>query len=515
MFDEYHTFTVEWEPNLITWYVDGIQYHQATPADVAPNPWVFEKPFFLLLNLAVGGNFGGPVGEDTTFPQEYAIDYVRVYQGPDSAERFEAQFIDDSTDWKLVSVPVGDFVRSDEQPAGAPNDGLNLDEVWGVGFDLPGGSAPYLFDLVRNVPEPAPSQITVTTAADAGAGSLRDAMAQIAADGTIDFDPALAGDTITLTSGQLVAGRNMTIDGPAAGVTISGGDASRVFEVSADATVTIDDVTVRDGAGAPQGGGIRNFGTLNLDRVVVTDNAEVSAGPPNFQFGGGGIYNGDGATLNLTDSTVSDNEATNHPGGGVYGFFNSTLNITRSTISGNLSGDVAGGIRSLGTTNVVNSTVSGNTSTAWHGGGIFHTDGVLTVTNSTFTANVAPDGTASGIVVATFGAPASLTVTNSILEGNGGAFACAIEGGAAATITSAGGNIDNDGSCPLTATGDQPNTDALLGALANNGGPTLTHQPGEGGPAIDTALGAACPATDQRGVARPQGPGCDVGSLES
>ena len=64
----------------------------------------------------------------------------------------------------------------------------------------------------------------------------------------------------------------------------------------------------------PQGGGILNYGELSLDRVVVTDNLENSAGPASFDLGGGGIYNGDGATLNLTDSTVSDN-ATRRPAG--------------------------------------------------------------------------------------------------------------------------------------------------------------------------------------------------------
>ena len=199
---------------------------------------------------------------------------------------------------------------------------------------------------------------------------------------------------------------------------------------------------------------------------------------------------------------MSDNTSVNQPGGGIYGFFNSTVNITRSTVSGNVAGDVAGGLRSLGNANVVNSTFSGNTSTAWHGGGIFHTDGTLTVTNSTFAENNAPAGTASGILVATFGAPANATLTNNVMEGNGGAFACAIEGGAAATITSGGGNVIGDGSCNPNAT-DQSSTDALLGPLADNGGPTLTHALGAGSPAIDAASAGACPATDQRSVSRP------------
>jgi hypothetical protein len=176
----------------------------------------------------------------------------------------------------------------------------------------------------------------------------------------------------------------------------------------------------------------------------------------------------------------------NQPGGGIYGFFGSDITITRSTVSGNVSGDVAGGLRSLGDATIVNSTFSGNVSTAWHGGGIFHTDGSLTVTNSTFAENVAPAGTASGILVATFGAPADATLTNNVLQGHDGAFACAIEGGGAATITSGGGNVISDGSCNPEAT-DQSSTDALLEPLADNGGPTLTHALGAGSPAIDAA----------------------------
>jgi hypothetical protein len=204
----------------------------------------------------------------------------------------------------------------------------------------------------------------------------------------------------------------------------------------------------------------------------------------------------------------------NQPGGGIYGFFGSAITITGSTISDNVSGDVAGGLRTLSNATVVNSTFSGNVSTVWHGGGIFHTDGDLTVTHSTFAGNVAPGGTASAILVATFGAPASATLTGNILEGIPGSPACAIEGGGAATITSAGGNIDVDNSCNLVAAGDQPATNPQLGALADNGGGTLTHLPAAGSPAIDAAAAATCPGTDQRGVVRPQGAGCDVGAVE-
>ncbi|MEL6894080.1 MAG: choice-of-anchor Q domain-containing protein, partial [Actinomycetota bacterium] len=298
----------------------------------------------------------------------------------------------------------------------------------------------------------------------------------------------------------------------APGLGISGSNSSRVLEIVAGVEVELRALSITDGVASPRGGGILNNGTLLLDGVVVAGNTENSAGPPNFEFGGGGIYNGSGASLDLVDTTVRDNTSVNQPAGGIYGFFGSTITITRSTVSGNIGGDVGGGLRSLGDATIDNSTFSGNTSTAWHGGGVFHTDGRLSVTNSTFAENVAPDGTASGIVVATFGAPATATLENNVLQGNGGAFACAIEGGAAATITSLGSNVIGDGSCNPVGT-DLANTDALLGALADNGGPTLTHLPAVDSPAIDV-VGGACAATDQRGVVRPQGAACDAGSVE-
>ena len=76
------------------------------------------------------------------------------------------------------------------------------------------------------------------------------------------------------------------------------------------------------------------------------------------------------------------------------------------------------------------------------------------------------------------------------------------------------GNIDDGTSCNFNAVADQTNSDPLLGSLTNNGGPTLTMEPGAGSPAIDQADSSACPSTDQRGVSRPQGPRCDIGAVE-
>ena len=78
--DDYHVFAVEWEPRSIVWRLDGTPYHRATPSELAPHEWVFEQPFYLLLNLAVGGTFGGDVADGTVFPQALSVDYVRVFE---------------------------------------------------------------------------------------------------------------------------------------------------------------------------------------------------------------------------------------------------------------------------------------------------------------------------------------------------------------------------------------------------------------------------------------------------
>ncbi len=78
--DDYHTYAIEWETDEIRWYYDDEQYHTVTRKDVGDREWVFDQPFFIILNLAVGGQLPGPVGLDTEFPTQYLVDYVRVYE---------------------------------------------------------------------------------------------------------------------------------------------------------------------------------------------------------------------------------------------------------------------------------------------------------------------------------------------------------------------------------------------------------------------------------------------------
>ena len=78
--DAFHLFSMEWSPNLLKFYVDGVLYSTQTNATVSPYPWVFDKRFYMLLNLAIGGSWAGAPDATTTFPQTMEVDYVRVYQ---------------------------------------------------------------------------------------------------------------------------------------------------------------------------------------------------------------------------------------------------------------------------------------------------------------------------------------------------------------------------------------------------------------------------------------------------
>lgn len=78
--DEFHTFGVEWAPDFISWYIDGKKYATYTKAQATPQSWVYDRPFFLLLNVAVGGQWPGDPDSSTEFPQYMLVDYVRAYE---------------------------------------------------------------------------------------------------------------------------------------------------------------------------------------------------------------------------------------------------------------------------------------------------------------------------------------------------------------------------------------------------------------------------------------------------
>jgi hypothetical protein len=214
-------------------------------------------------------------------------------------------------------------------------------------------------------------------------------------------------------------------------------------------------------------------------------------------------------TLNLTDTTIDRNEADR--GGGIYS--ESSLTVSGSTVSNNTA-RAGGALTNFGSADITNSTFSGNEATG-NGGAIDNSFagafiGVADIASSTIVDNTAPDSAGGGIVNTS-----TLTVQNTIVADNAGG-----DCGPFDSVISDGSNLDSDGTCALTELTDISNADPMIGPLAFNGGPTLTHSLLPESPAIDAGSTLICPPIDQRGVLRPQDglddgiPACDMGALE-
>ena len=348
-----------------------------------------------------------------------------------------------------------------------------------------------------NLPVAHAATITVSNTNDSGPGSLRQAIADAASGDIIAFAPGLTG-TITLTSGELLIDKDLTIIGPgAASLAISGNDVSRVFDIASGVTVSIYGVTIRDGYTSGSGGGIATMGTLRLSHAIVTGSSADN---------GGGISVLTGGTLTLTDATISSNTAT--AGGGVD-VYAGTATMNNVTIQGNTTTETGGGIYNDGTVTLVNVTISGN-GAALGGGGIDNRD-TATLTNVTISNN-----SGDGFLQENY-ASTNATLKNTLIANNTPAN-CDLH----KALTSQGYNLSSDNSCAssFTAPGDLNNTNPLLGALADNGGSTQTHALQTGSPAIDAGTNTGCPSADQRGVTRPldgdgnSTPICDIGAFE-
>ncbi len=285
-------------------------------------------------------------------------------------------------------------------------------------------------------------------------------------------------------------------------------------------TVTLTDSKVSANVYEGGGGGIRNVsGTINGDGLTVSDNHSASRGGGIFNNGvlsltqssisgnvasrrGGGIFNYADASAALSESTVTRNAA--GQGAGIFHQSAYKMAIAQTTVSLNVARFSGGGIEHIaGILELTNSTISGN-SAALSGGGIRVNSPVITLVNTTIANNDA----AAGAGMYSSDLPQFKTLVNTIIALNAGPDCSGVG------ITSLGHNLDSDGSCGFTEPGDRPNTDPLLGPLADNGGPTQTHALLAGSPAIDAGDNAACPATDQRGAFRPQGVACDIGAYE-
>jgi CSLREA domain-containing protein len=362
--------------------------------------------------------------------------------------------------------------------------------------------APLLFGSARVAHAAA---FTVNSTADAvdanpGNGICADGSGNCTLRAAIMEANALAGSdiigfsvagTISLGSALPAIAQNLTIIGPGpSALTVKAAGSASLLIVNAGVTANISGLTatggIGSGAGGSAGGGIDNEGTLTLTNMSIVANTA--------QYGGG-IYNAPGAKLTLVGSTIDGNTAAGGIGGAIYNVGGGTsVTITGSTISRNTSS--AGAINApVGTS--------------------------VSISNSTISGNI---GTGAGSVAGILGGP-NVTVTSSTIYGNTGigAFGCKLKntivdscGSGGGVLASLGHNLAPSSACfSAPGPGDVFTSGFLLGPLQNNGGPTETHALLAGSPAIDAVPPASCTVnTDQRGVARPQGAGCDIGALE-
>jgi hypothetical protein len=366
-------------------------------------------------------------------------------------------------------------------------------------------------------------QQLVTSGADSGAGTLRQAVLDAVDGDTIAFAPGLS--TITLTSGEILLNKNITIEGPGASqLTVkrdSGAGRFRIFHLAPSQTVTISGLTISggdalDGDGIEQGGAFfTNVGTtLTINDCVISGNRANGFGGA-IMFGGTGNPRG---ALNISNTTFSGNTASD--GGAIFvGYEDAT--ISNSAFTGNTATGGGGAINASTSSGVTlnNSTLSGNS--AGGGGGIYLNNGSVTVKGSTVAGNSA---TGNGGGFDQDGCCAFSSLTSTIVAKNtagalGPDFYCYINDGDYNLI----GNTKDI--CNLPGSHNITNTDPVLGPLANNGGSTQTMALLPGSPAIDQGKNAAGAANDQRGSGFPRifdagltkpagGDGADIGAFE-
>jgi uncharacterized repeat protein (TIGR01451 family)/CSLREA domain-containing protein len=287
--------------------------------------------------------------------------------------------------------------------------------------------------------------------------------------GTITIDATGLSGTINLGTALPDINHDVNVNGPGANLlTVQRSSAAlfRIFSIASPKTVSISGLTISNG-NDPAGGGIHNGGTLTLTGSTVRGNSASN---------GGGIFNDGGAILNVLDSTLSNNTASNI-GAGI--FAQHDINISNSTVSNNTASGGGGGIYlQTGASKVLNSTISGNSiSNTGSGGGILVSGGTVQIANCTLSNNSA---TAGGGITALGGAA---SLINTIVAGNKPLSPPAANSDVEGTFVSPGHNLigisNGTNGFGNGVNGDQVGTIAapinpLLGSLKDNGGPTFT-----------------------------------------
>lgn len=312
----------------------------------------------------------------------------------------------------------------------------------------------------------------------------------------------LSGGGMQNISNSVAVLTNVTFNGNDAG---SGGG----MENSLSSQATLTNVTFSQNDGGSQGGGYYNS-VGSESTLTNVDFLNNSAGY------GGGMYDHDSIIQTLTNVTFSGNTAGAN-GGGLYTSNNGPyeIRLTNVTFNGNRASQHGGGLygSGSGSQTLTNVTITGNT--AFQNGGGLYTAGYSfpNLVNVTLSGNSA-NGLGGG---AYFTNSLSIPLKNTIIANSLSGGDCVLGGGALINPTSSNNLIeDASNACGLTngASGNIVGSDPLLGPLQDNGGLTETHALLGGSPAFNAGTNAGCPATDQRGITRPQGGVCDIGSTE-
>jgi hypothetical protein len=380
---------------------------------------------------------------------------------------------------------------------------------------------------------------------------------------TITFDPTVfaTAQTITLTLGQLelsdTAGPT-TITGPTAGLTISGNNLSRVFQVDPGVTADISNLTITHGSelqNSGSGGGVWNAGTLTLTNCILSNSHAFSEGGDVYNIGtltvsdckvfnssaqsggavynagtvsvaetsftssgsqGGGVYNGYSGTATLTDCSFLSCQAV---GAGVYNAGDAT--ITGCTMSYGTGDSFGGGVynANTGAIQMTDCTISGNLAKAdglygeAEGGGVYNA-GTATLTNCTIAGNSTYAQNGISAVGGGLFNNGTATLNNCVIAYNAtnGTQAPGIFGSVTMNHSITGADV-SDGTWIIPSDGPDPQ----LMPLGNYGGPTQTMPPKAGSLAIDAGSNALLPAdltTDQRGGTRIVNGTVDIGAVE-
>lgn len=351
-------------------------------------------------------------------------------------------------------------------------------------------------------------ELEVSNNDDDGAGSLRELLTTAPAGSTVFVEPEVQG-TILLTSGPITIDSTVSLVGPGqSALSISGGDAQNILSIGAPGdltlsgvtltssmgsaisnagSLTLTDATIRDStvSGFGRGACLSSFGTLSVARVTFTGCSAFNAGAVDVA-----------AQATFESATFTANSTTGNSGAAMIVDGAADVTITNCTFSGNFvtDADRVGG--------AIGVSADGPSS------------GRLVLRHNSFVDNTAT-GDGGAIYI---DADATVDIEGNLFAGNTAVNGRDIFADPLATLTSLGFNLLEDGDSSGLTNGvndDIVGQIAMVGPLADNGGPTETHALSPGSPAIDAIPPESCSVTtDQREMTRPRGSGCDIGSLE-